>query len=332
MINLRKQKLRFGINAQLTPLDLISTWDQLVDECIAGTAFHQRDVLMSLGITEVISYRQNNQIVAALPILKTKSGQFSQDTRFIPYLGPIFKPISTSSRRMMNFMREIWGDLIAVLQHHYHRIDICMNHEIKDIVPFIQAGFLPEIRYTYLIDLEHSSASLKRLASKGRRYDLVKAKTEQVCIVRDDEVNNDLNYDVTKSAQKFKSGNHEEQLRGILAAFRKTGRCRVFFALNAEQTVMGSLCMVWDAQNAYSILSYYLDEYAKMGVPTLLYYSAITYAKDVLQLKYFDLEGSVLPGIEKFYQSFGGTQAVYYNVHWRKKWSSDEIKAMYIYE
>jgi len=239
-----------------------------------------------------------------------------------PYAGPVFR----SAKQFPLAERRLLGAIAAALEAHYRRVSFSLSPEVTDIVPFLQAGFVPEVRYTYIVDVSGGVAQCIARMSNRRRNDLRRARDCGLSVA--DAPNLEL-FDIARAVRWASSQKYEEATNRLLREAISRNRGRVFVALRAGVPVAG-LFLVWDGRRSYTTHSYFCEGAERTGASTLLCTEAMSYTHECLRLNFLDLEGSVLPGVEEFYQSFGGTQTIYFRLHWRA--DRAELMTMDLYD
>lgn len=303
-------------------------WDSFISESENGTIFHYSSYLSLFDINEALCVFINDQLIAALPLCHSEDKMsLLQKTIFVPYGGVVFKRINDIYRKKANLRRKLLYIMIAYLQTHF--VSVCFTLiGINDVVPFLRLGFTPEIRYTYLMNLEESLFQIYSSFSDRRKRELQKTEKMKISIEKTSNLNL---YNFSKSASHIKSGDYTEVIKKICSSMIKKGNGQCFVAINRKSEVVGGLILVWDQKRSYTIFSYYENEASLCGIPTALHYEAMNFTKNELHLHIMDFEGSVLEGVEAFYQSFGGTQEMYFKMHWDKN-NNINYKGIYHYE
>jgi lipid II:glycine glycyltransferase (peptidoglycan interpeptide bridge formation enzyme) len=103
-------------------------------------------------------------------------------------------------------------------------------------------------------------------------------------------------------------------LKKIFAAFSKDQQMAAFVVKDKKALLAGG-AIVFDANRAYYIIGGVNQNLNYSGVGSLAIWQLITYAKETLNLREFDFEGSMNPQIELFFRGFGGKLVPYYSIY-----------------
>ena len=220
------------------------------------------------------------------------------------------------NRHDYEYLREIYKLIIEYLKDNYIQIDFSIIPINLDVFPFINENFIPEVRYTYIMDLTMSIEKIFLKMSSNRRRDYKKSFKENFII----NINN-ADLEISKILfwvnDSYLKNRLEEEMK-LLIDKKKGALLNIY---NKNYGIIGQLFLCWDWKCAY-VQNVYVDkEYAKFGISTRLYIEAILYAKEILKVKKFDFNGSVLAGVENYYRTFGGEQQLYFNLHWMENHS-----------
>ena len=313
---------RMSICIEIRKLDEISDWTDKVKNSVEGTMFQYGWYLKLKDVEDVLCAVDGEQIVCVMPLFKNmSSGEriLNQSTIYVPYGGPVFLANELRYREKKVYNRKIIQEICIYLQNTYNEVHFSTDVLLTDIVTFIRNGFIPEVRYTTVINMKDTTECNVCEWNNNRRRDLKKAKKGQLTYTLDenfayfdfaeavkwDDYQKDVEeYDAVENASKFMK----------LAV--KEGAGMPFVAMYQGKPV-GGVFIGWDHRKAYVLYSYYTtNKQSEMGVITYLYKHIFEYAKNVLGFNEIDLEGSVLEGVEKFNISFAALQQTYYNLHW----------------
>jgi hypothetical protein len=316
------------LETSIRPLDEIAQWDALAVRGTGGTVFHETWFLRLSGVTHALCVHSGGALVAALPLYLSPDGRSSsQRTRSVPYGGPLLAGAGKDPREDMVRWRAATTALAASLQSSLSEVTFACAVDIHDLVPWIRAGFFPEVRYTYLADVSVPVERLVAAMSLNRRRNLARARSAGVEVVRDDGLQL---FDVARAVRWSTAPGEAGATRSMMeeAIARKRGTALV--AMDRGEPA-GGLFMVWDRRRSYTTHAYHDEAGARLGAATRLYLEAMTITRSALHLDTMDFEGSVLDGIERYYQSFGGRQTLYFCLHWASDPRSLPLLDLYRY-
>ena len=271
-----------------------------LDACAAGGAWN------------VVLAREAGRVVAALPYFYKQKGPFRYVTMppFVkwlgPYLLPEFRGRLPQEHALLTQLIDQLPPLAAFKQNFYPTV--------TNWLPFYWAQFRQTTYYTYrlpdLRDLRRLEAGL----SQGIRRDIRLAR-QVVRVVHDHPLAefyrvNQLSFERQGLAMPYS----EAQFRRLDQALAAAQARQLFFAVDAQGRVHSVAYLIWDATTAYFLLAGDDPALRASGAGVLLAWEAIRYASEVLQLRCFDFEGSMLPGVERMRVRFGAVQTPYFFV------------------
>jgi len=285
-------------------------WDLLVKQSPNGLLFAEPDYLCHFQ-HKVLGVFERQHLVAgmAVPYVEKDDGVHLVRSSYVsPYFIPIFgqpheQPLAEKRRR-----RAILSALIDFVTHSFQSMVLPLHPSVADMVPFQEAHFSLELRYTYRLNLGDLATPDAHADAKVRNH-LQKAINAGI-VVTDEE---DAYFDFDQ-ALFYEPEDQRAPWNRLVRHLLQQGKARIFIARLNGQPV-GGLFLAFDTQNAYNLLSYFDRDCKVRGIPSLLLYQAIAFAKQ-RNLQGFDFEGSVLPSIERFFEAFGGCQCPYFQVHW----------------
>lgn len=303
------------MNIRIYKLLKMNNYEQLVEKSMNGTIFHTKNYLLTKGVNNVLCIYNKEEIFAIFPLYENSERKYQQLPMETPY-GRIVVVKELHNRHDYEYLREIYKLIIEYLKDNYIQIDFSIIPINLDVFPFINENFIPEVRYTYIMDLTMSIEKIFLKMSSNRRRDYKKSFKENFII----NINN-ADLEISKILfwvnDSYLKNRLEEEMK-LLIDKKKGALLNIY---NKNYGIIGQLFLCWDWKCAY-VQNVYVDkEYAKFGISTRLYIEAILYAKEILKVKKFDFNGSVLAGVENYYRTFGGEQQLYFNLHWMENHS-----------
>ena len=306
----------------------IPNLDELIDLSDNGTAFCYNYFLKLKEVKYLLKIEESDKLLCLFPLFENGS-KVEQSTMYVPYGGPVLFINKYSYRRAVLLQREIICELIKYLQNHYEEICFSCDTSMTDVKSFVNLKIVPEVRYTYKIDLTQTLEEIVNNFSKDRKKDLRKAKKYNLELIFDDnlqlfDVNKALIWE-SKYGEESSTNFVEEYLKESI----KNNKGKIFVA-KYNQEIVGGVAIVWDNNSAYIMYSYYNHDLDISTIP-FLYNAIISYLKNETNCKYLDFEGSVFEEIEKWNLSFGAKQWLYFNYYWQKNNSEEIFKDLYDY-
>jgi hypothetical protein len=192
------------------------------------------------------------------------------------------------------FIRKI----INVLPSFYYQ-KIVLNHCDYDLAEFENAGYKLSKKITYIISRDNKNFQKKY--DPKLRSDIGFAK-KQLEVINQNDCNDLYNsIEHTFKRQKLKPPFNKALIEKIVLA--KDITHKIYTAVDTRGLTHASMMVIEDELTVYNILSGRNAD-AIRGSVALLINTAIEEA--ILKNKNFDFEGSSLPGVKTFYESFGG--------------------------
>lgn len=302
---------------ELGNINDISEIDKRIDSSYNGTCFAYSWFLKLKKSNKILKiFNDSGVLQGFMPIFDfERSDIISQSTMYIPYGGPVIFDVPTEERNKIRYIRDIEKALCKYLQSYYKEVNFSTDNEIIDIMPFIRAGFTPEVRYTYKINLSLGISNIYINFGSDRKRDIRKAKKRNIEFI----IDKDMKYFDVNKAMKWESNYGDDSTVEFVkkyvkeTIYRDKGMC--FIAME-NNIVIGAVHIAWDKRVAYILYSYYEKKHDDIAI-AYIYYKMFEYLINNKIVDYIDFEGSVFESIEDWNISFGAYQSRFYNLHWR---------------
>lgn len=294
----------------------INNWMDIIKGSECGSIFQYDWYLKTKKVENVLCVLDKGRMVAVMALFAKEGEQkLNQSTIYVPYGGPVFVENSMNCRKKLIYKRKIINEICIYLKQMFQEIHFSTDIMLTDIIPFIKQGFIPEFRFTYIMDLEDTEQCNPSIWSRNRIRDLRKAEEADLKYFLDYKFDF---FDFEKSVKWDKEYVNKpvETAENVMRAACINGNGVPFIAMK-DGVPIGAIFVAWDHRKAYLLYSYYntyrSEEY---GVLTYLYKTIFDYTKNVLNLNEIDFEGSVLERVEHWNISFAAKQKTYFNLHW----------------
>lgn len=317
------------MNLKLINLDDLKDINTLIDNSFNGTCFSYDWFLKLKNVKKILAIFDNNDnLISFMPLFVDLNSKrkLSQSTMYIPYGGPVIIKMPTKERHKIQHIRNIEYMLARYLLNYFDDLSFSTDPKIIDIMPFIRTGFVPEVRYTYKLDLRKSLIDIYSNFGTDRKKEIKRIKNQKIEFVVDNKLRF---FDCNKAMVWEKKHNLPTSVNFVKKYILESisNNRGMSFVLKDNEKVLGGVHLVWDKNTAYILYSYYESK----GAITYIYYNMIDYLKKNTTVQYLDFEGSVYESIEDFNMSFGAYQDRFYNLHWKKEKKYELYPILYDY-
>ena len=269
---------------------------------------------------DVLIYSKDNECVAFFPYYIYRKYSFSsvRPAMFSPYQYPVLNKdylnkhpkILNNNHSLYHFEGEVSEYFASELDKM--RLSACFLNTTTDflsITPFVWHRFSASVRFTYILDLSNEDvfSSFSNTLKKKIR------KAERELVITDKQWDLKQIYTVLQTTfirQKTTIPYSFELFSNIVTTCEKNNLGKLFVCTDNKDNVLSVLFIAWDSECAYSLIggSNYDNEQRDAG--TFTQYASIMYAKQIGKRRY-DFEGSMLKGVENFFQQFGTERKIY---------------------
>lgn len=227
-----------------------------------------------------------------------------------PYMGPVvFFPADIKESNKDSFEH----DTIAALYSQLPQASVwhlSLHPGNKQAGLYRSNGLVPEVQQTFLIDLLPDEATLQGNMKESLRRNIRAAEKE--ITITDDPSQLPLLYEYQKHTLSGKGVSQPYGLAEMqqLMAACTTHHSAALWVARKGSDVAALVWNVWDKERSYYFMGAQQpggDSYRAMSA---LLWHAIRQAKERGN-RYFDLEGSMDLGVERFFRGFGGTRELY---------------------
>ncbi|NNK81345.1 MAG: peptidoglycan bridge formation glycyltransferase FemA/FemB family protein, partial [Flavobacteriales bacterium] len=190
-------------------------------------------------------------------------------------------------------------------------VEFSLPTEIIDTQAYTWAGFDVSPRHTYHIDLNQSEEQLLNSMSSERRKNIRKAQEDglRVEIVRDTDRFRSI---VQKTIKRQRISIDQGILDKVLMS-EYLDEYRSMYVCSFQGRDLAASLIVHDEHRSYYLIGGYDSSNSHSGAGTLNLWKAILDSKRRAN-KVFDLEGSMIPEVERYFRGFGGKLKTYFSI------------------
>lgn len=256
---------------------------------------------------------------------KIKGFTFYRNPPFTPHNGFVFANSGKNPAKRMSKEKKVMAAMADYMEKlaRKHIVTVSLPTSVQDVQPFIWKDFKVVPHFTYLHDLTKSKEELFDCFSPETRNSIRKA--EQDGAVADHSHNPNLAKELVVKNLDTKSANAERKwLEKLFGEFLTPENSFMTFTQKGKETLSVAVC-VFDSRSAYYIFGGVDPQINNTGAGPLGIWNSIILAKEK-GLQLFDFEGSMIPGVEHFFRSFGGVLTPYYTINKASFWKEVLLK------
>ncbi len=283
------------------------------------------DVVCAGKCWDVVIARKGDTVLGALPYLVgSKCGiRYVIQPQLTQFNGPWFNydavGLSLSDtgakyRQRLYFEAEVVQELVTQLNKLRLSIFVqCFAPHVSNWAPFSHLGFSQTTRYTYrLCNISDTQAVWDAFSRKNRKKYILRLAPDYSI---------DTNISVEEFAALHRSFYTSRDgkdivpyniMTNLMKEALRRGKALLFALRNRQGVLHSALFVPFHAGVAYYLLSANSVDAPVKGISELIIWLALPYIAKHAHT--FDFEGSMQPGIESFYRSFGAVQVPYHQV------------------
>lgn len=295
--------------------DELDAWDRLVGESPAGTVFHTTTWLdAATEPCRVYGCYKGEELLGGMATASHREGGLRKAVHpaLTPYLGMVTAPQPGKYVTAVSNEKKMAAALADRLQEDHDLVRTNFAPETVDLQPFIWEGFDVTVGYTYRLDISDLDAAWDAMDS-SRRRDVRSAEKEDVRI-EEGTVDDVLAMVRETFERKGRSVGFDRAARDHDDALREAGRARAFVARDDDDRRLAAAYLVWDDKRAYYLLGGH--DGTHHGAMAATMWDAIRTTAEEIGLEEFDFEGSMDPGVERFFRKWGGQITPYFRASW----------------
>ncbi len=255
------------------------------------------------------------EIMGALPYCMKK--KYGINMIIIPYLshfcGLWIRPsVDEKLHRRYGYVKKILADLIAGLPDAHFTLQK-YHYDLLDAQPFYWKGFTTSIQYSYLIE-DLTDLNQVFFNFSGSLKNEIRAAAKVVRVETQDDVEPFLKLqEMTFEKQGMKNPVPLEIWRRLDAVLKEKNKRVIYYARDLQTGELHSAQYILkDDKVAYGLGQGNDLKYRHTGAGKLLLWQAIQDAAQWANV--FDFRGSMLPGVEPVFRSFGAKQTPFIKV------------------
>jgi hypothetical protein len=267
------------------------------------------DTVCGEGGWDVLLYEDKGRIRAAMPLYLPLPKTVSMPP-YTQTMGPWFAretadtKYTTALGRRQAISQTFTGQLekyTSFLQN--------FHYEATDWLPFYWAGYRQTTRYTYLLHNIRQTGRLWENMSLHIRRNMAKATKHRLAVRRGIDAADFLRVHSLTFERQGRKPVHVATLKRLIDVSRERGQGDLWGGYDAEGRLHAAAFIVWQESGACYLAGGADPSLRNSGAHALVLWDAIRAVAGYTDL--FDFEGSMLPGVERFFREFGAVQTPY---------------------
>ncbi|MEG1544137.1 MAG: GNAT family N-acetyltransferase [Tannerellaceae bacterium] len=263
---------------------------------------------------EVLLLEQKGRVQAALPLYIPHKGIVSMPP-YTQTMGPWFAEGADDTKytTLLSQRQALSKTLIEGLSIYPHFLQN-FSPQITDWLPFYWAGYRQTTRYTYqLRDLSDPSRLWDGMSQHTRRNIIKAREKHQITVKKGISITDFLQIqNKTFERQGISSPQSTTTLERLIAVSRSRGQGDLWGGYDAEGRLHAAAFIIWQKNSAYYLAGGGDPALRDSGAHSLVLWETIQ--QTATQSCLFDFEGSMLPGVERFFREFGAQQTPYFTI------------------
>ena len=263
---------------------------------------------------DVLLVEDKGRVLAAMPVYIPLPGVISMPD-YTQTMGPWFAPEAEDTKytTVLGHRQMLCKAFTDELKKNPVFLQN-FNYQITDWLPFYWAGFKQTTRYTYLLEDIGNKEIIREGMSVHTRRNINKAKEKHQVMVRKGIPADDFLAILDKTFQRQRKKNYQSSktLKRLIDVCRQRGQGDLWGGYDASGNLHAAVFIVWQESSAYYLAGGGDPAYRDSGAHSLVLWEAMQYVSD--KSKVFDFEGSMIPGVERFFREFGAIQKPFFTI------------------
>lgn len=262
---------------------------------------------------DVAMYKKGDNYVGAWPYpIEKKLGVMLLRTPMLtPYMGPVvIIPEDLKESNIDSYEHEAIAAMIAELPKA-PVWNLAVQPGVKQAGIFKKYKLHPLVQQTFILELNEDEATLLANMKDAVRRN-IKIGESEATITNDPSCLKELyKYQKETLRKKGKSAPMSfDYMQRIMNACLANNSGALWVARDAKNVIQAMVWQVWDKNTSYYFMGAQNPGTNSYRAMSMLLWHTMKQARQQGN-KYFDLEGSMDEGVERFFRSFGGDRALY---------------------
>ncbi len=263
---------------------------------------------------DALIIEKNGTVAAAMPLYVPHQGIVSMPV-YTQSMGPWFAADAADAKytHTLGKHQAICKAFIDALKAYPHFLQN-FNYRVTDWLPFYWEGYRETTRYTYLLSNIQDEAALWENMSHNIRRNITKAREKcDITVRKGISVEDFLKIQsLTFHRQHLSAPKGKECLSRLVSISRERSQGDLWGAYDDKGRLHAAAFVAWQESSAYYLAGGGDPALRSSGAHSLLLWECIRHVARYTAT--FDFEGSMIPGVERFFREFGAIQTPYFTI------------------
>lgn len=287
-------------------------WDTFVENAPGGTVFHSSawtgaspHSFRRFGVIE------NDSLRAGAVLQVDDRGRGAMGS-IAPYLGPLFQSHASGTRdsRLLHRVQRLLSEAVCEIIPDAR---CCSSPWLETpLHSFLISRFQARLLFTTTVEIDSLETAYSKLAPT-LRTNLRAAQRSGLRVTQSEDIQALLPLITnTFHRQGCDLWFRLDEVTACHSALSRRGNSRCFYTRAEDGHTVAGVAIVWDHRRSHYLLGGHDHDRSHRGALSLALWSAMRFSRLELGLKEFDLEGSHLPAVDRFFRQFQGSLVPYY--------------------
>lgn len=263
---------------------------------------------------DILLVEEKGKIMAAMPLYIPQRNIISMPS-CTQTMGPWFAPESgdTKYTKALGRRQALCKQLLENLKPYPHFLQN-FHYNITDWLPFYWEGYQQTTRYTYLLKGIQDADALRENMSPNIRRNITKAKDKYHITVKKGIPIEEFLKVQAQTFERQHTTNKEdtEILVKLINVCRERNQGDLWGGYDDQGRLHAAVFIVWQESSAWYLAGGGDPALRESGAHSLILWECIRYVSQFTDV--FDFEGSMIPGVERFFREFGAIQTPFFTI------------------
>ncbi|MEZ4884170.1 MAG: hypothetical protein R3E32_05460 [Chitinophagales bacterium] len=290
-------------------------WNQFIEASPQGCIYFYTwylDIVCPNWSAIVIGNENNWNALIPLPVSQKMGISYALQPLFAQYLGVLFRPQTGKMVTQWSNKKSWCEAIIRCLPSSLKLFNFTFSPQFDYPIPFYWKDYQITNKYTYWLSLKPSLPTLQQNFRTSVRKAILKCEKAGIRHHITSDIHHIIQF--AKKQKQFLADIHYEKLPVLWEVLQEKGKGLAIEMRDTQGKLHTGGLFLKDKNRWINLFGCNANPDSKaIGAGAAMLAQAILMAKEA-GMEYFDFEGSMLEGVERFYRNFGGNPIPYIQV------------------